>query len=459
MSGKSASLALIPFSVKSEPLPEISAHIYRRKSATKAQDRSYAVISLGYEASNRLPTCRNRLKAVFSSGEAARIPLLPTSCNYENVPRQRREGSSLSSKSISPLKEKQQVSKGKSVTPGPKPGQENAQETRLQRPKPPSARKTQTYQRVRHLLGIDLSKLPTDSAPVLTIPSSPQKWEHSARLCLERRADMGERPLLIVHFAGVVGDFFSPEVWTSPAELFLRPGWVKGIHALQQCMQVALFIDLPRGRFEKLRQALRNSGVRVDAVYRQRKRSILFEQNYAQTLSDFGLCTLSSSHVMVLSALQLDQTEISTRHSWELLYDKSLSSHRRICTYGLPASENNVSVMWLVPNPRAQEGHLCIGMEDIAIVIVKLVECGMGSVVRGFEYTAKSRQCQIATAELAIGDWSVPVLLPVPDFSGSEKALKLLVIPPDNFPLKPYVLIEAEDTIMSARKRHQSFQY
>jgi hypothetical protein len=98
-------------------------------------------------------------------------------------------------------------------------------------------------------------------------------------------------------------------------------------------------------------------------------------------------------------------------------------------------------------------------MEDIASVIVKLVECGMGSVVRGFEYTAKSRLCRIATAELAIGDWSVPVLLPAPDFSGSEKALRLLVIPPDNFPLKPYVLIEAEDTIMSARKRHQSFQY
>lgn len=415
------------------------------------------MVSLGYEASNRLPTCRNRLKVVLSSVETVRIPLLPTCCNYENVPKQRREGSSLSSKSISPLKDKPLSNKGKSVTPGPKPGQENSLESRLQRPRPPSSRKTQTYQRIRHLLGVDLSQLPADPAPVL-IPS-PQKWQHSARLCLDRRPDMSERPLLIVHFAGVLGDFFSPEVWTASVELFLRPGWVKGMRALQQCVQVALFIDLPRGRFEKLRQALRNSGVRVDAVYRQRKRSILFEQNYAQTISDFGLCAVSSSHVMVLSALQLDQTEIETRRNWDLLYDQSLSSHRRICTYGLPVKENDVSVVWLVPNPRAQEGHLCIGMDDIAGEIVKSVEAGVGNVVRGYSHVAQNRQLRMATAELAIGEWNVPVLLPVPDFRQSEQSLRLLVLPPGHFPLKPYVLLESEDAATSTRKRHQSFQY
>lgn len=450
MSSKSASLALIPYSSKSDPLPDLSTHIYRRKSASKSQDRSYAVISPAYDVSNRFPGCRNRLEVVLSGKGTARIPLLPTSLNCEN--KSRRE--SHSSKSILPLEEKTSGVKGKSATPGPKTGQENAYEGRLSRIKPPVGRKTQNYQRVRHLLRIDLGKLPSESTPVLVIPSSPQKWQFSARLSMERRGEMSGRPMVIVNFAGVVGDFFSPEAWISPVELFLRPGWAKGIHSLQQFFQVVLYIDLPRIRYAKLYQALRNSGVHFDAIYRQRKRPISFVQNYAQTLSDFGV---SASHVMVVSPLQMEQSELERREGWEVLYEDSVSSQHRICTYGLPCATNDIGVLWLVPNPRAQEVHTCIGMDDIASVLVKFIEWEPGSFKRSFEYAAQNRPYGILTAELPATDWNLPVVLQSPDHEKSEKTMKVIAIPASSFTLKPYVLVETEE--VTGRKRHQSFVY
>ena len=463
MSAKSVSLALIP-NPHISALPELSQQMYRRKSITRGAD-----FPLKVSAFNPKLT---RGDFVQSRGIAVRIPLVPANRNSEErrEDRTRRDGSSASSKSISPLKDKVHTGKGKSATPGPRADQENV-EPNAQRGKPPSThRRAPVYQRVRHLLNTNYAVKTAPDSPasislLLDSPSEPVlKWQNSARLAFARRAEMTNRPLIIIHFSGVLGDFFSPDHWTSPVEFFLRPGWVKGVRSLSQFLQVVLFIDLPRSRYEKVNQAIRASGLQIDAVYRRRKKQVAFLQDYSQTLYDFGLKGVSSSHVMVVSALQLEQSEIQTRKDWGLVYERSMSSHRRICTFGLPVWSNNVSLFWMVPNPRAQDGHECISFEDIATVILKFLEYHPGNLLRSFAHVREKRLFNINACVLpALECDEIPVLLQHPNIEEKPpvNVVRVMALPKGNFVERPYLLIESEEetVLHTTRGRHKSFMY
>ena len=76
-----------------------------------------------------------------------------------------------------------------------------------------------------------------------------------------------------------------------------------------------------------------------------------FLQDYSQVFHDFQV--KSSSDVLVVSQLSLDYNEISQRKDHHIIYDRAISSHKRVLCSHLPYGNKSVKPATLLfPNPR-----------------------------------------------------------------------------------------------------------
>ena len=242
-------------------------------------------------------------------------------------------------------------------------------------PKPPLSavgRSTQSC-RTKRVLRQELDRKVERTPLYLTLPTEAvTKWAESVRLQFQRRSEMTARPLVIVQFTGVLGDWYSPEPWSPATSLYMRKDWLCGLQRLSSLAQTALYIDLSRRRILQICTLLKANQVHIDAIYKPRSRKYRYLQDYSQTITDFGVNP--ATHLMTLSAVNMEISGVE--RAWERIYCPAASWKTRVCVNGLPTAGNRVGVVALVTNPRVQEVETELGFDDIVRSLSDLIQAG-----------------------------------------------------------------------------------
>lgn len=116
------------------------------------------------------------------------------------------------------------------------------------------------------------------------------KADFSERLAWSRRTSNSGKPLLIIVYTGVLGDYFFETLWSEERKHYLAPNLTKGYGKLKEHFQIVLFIGLGKKLAEPILKNLKSLSITFDAVYRRRKQSSeYFRQDYSQIYSDFEI--------------------------------------------------------------------------------------------------------------------------------------------------------------------------
>lgn len=209
---------------------------------------------------------------------------------------------------------------------------------------------------------------------------------------------MSNRPLVILQFTGVMGDWFCPDPWKQDCALYMRKGWKEGLQKLTAIAQVALYIDLPRTRCFQLIALLKASHIHLDAIYKPRSHAFRCLQDYSQTITDFAI---TSSHLLTICPVNQEITGSET--GWDQIYTPTLSWKSRICVSGLPIPQNRVGIVTVVENPRAQETPIQHGFDDIVNTIKPVLDSG-SSLKSAFTRLHKDKNA-LKTSELRYKDF------------------------------------------------------
>ena len=293
------------------------------------------------------------------------------------------------------------------------------------------------------MLRQELDRREEHSPLYLTLPTEAvTRWAESMRLQFQRRSEMAARPLVIVQFTGVLGDWYSPEAWARPS-LYLRPDWLSGLQRLSSLAQTALYLDLPRSKTLAICALLKANQVHVDAIYKPRGRKYRYSQDYSQTISDFGVN--AETHIVTLAALNMDVSEVGT--PWERIYCPAASLKARICVQGLPTAGNRVGVVALVPNPRAQEVQTGVRFEELVQGLSEVIQTGT-SLKAAFRRLLRRAKGCLEASELRYRDF------PGRRETGIAKTrgrLRLLMLQPAAQPGNAYIHIDT-DALVSRPK-------
>lgn len=121
------------------------------------------------------------------------------------------------------------------------------------------------------------------------------KADFTTRMIWSRRTSSNGKPLLIMVYTGVIGDYFFETLWSEERKHYLVPNLSKGYSKLREHFQTVLCIGLGKKHADSIIKNLKSLSIAFDAVYRRRKQSIeYFRQDYSQIYSDFEI---SSKHI------------------------------------------------------------------------------------------------------------------------------------------------------------------
>lgn len=187
----------------------------------------------------------------------------------------------------------------------------------------------------------------------------PSKSEFSERVYWNKRV-LGDMPLVIIVFEGVIGDFARRSLWENKGtDMLMCPGWANGLKSLSQHSYIALISAFPLENLNFLQDFFLHNGVGLDAIYRKTSQPRHL-QNFSQIFSDF-----LNYKAIILSSVGIDRNELESRQGMDLIYEKSMSSHKKIICNMCPTDKN--SMVLLFPNPRAQ-------VNDQAMLFTEIVD-------------------------------------------------------------------------------------
>lgn len=199
------------------------------------------------------------------------------------------------------------------------------------------------------------------------------RWEFSERIYWNKRKNT-ILPLAIIVFEGVIGDFYKQNLWeTRSSDMSLCPGWIKGLSLIYQKAFICIISSLSLDKCEFILNLFSHNSVKIDAFYIRKGKQLRYAQDYSQILDEFP-----SPYSILLSSIGLDSDDIRSRNSWDLIYEPSMSYHKKICTSMWPVGyldQNDPPVILLIPNPRAQEKENCILFGEISIAVLKVLKC------------------------------------------------------------------------------------
>ena len=90
----------------------------------------------------------------------------------------------------------------------------------------------------------------------------------SKRIWIQRREALVKRPLIVIIFDGLMGNFVKSPI--NETMLFIRKGLIEGLKLLSTNYQVAVFTHMREDyKIKFFIQALKNKKVVLDAVYRK----------------------------------------------------------------------------------------------------------------------------------------------------------------------------------------------
>ena len=198
-------------------------------------------------------------------------------------------------------------------------------------------------------------------------PSQTAKSLSTSRVAWARRSSHCSKPLLILNWEGVIGQWYRPG-YGEPCEVYFRQGWEQGVKMLMEMFSVVLVTALGKEKRAKMLEISSSKGICFDAVYKKRKSDgTSFQLDYSQIIQDFSFQPHPDS-ILIVSSLGLDQEDLKDRSGLDLLQEKSMSRRRRYLCNSCPSGDAP-PVCFLVPNHVAQVGMVSARMDFIAKVI------------------------------------------------------------------------------------------
>lgn len=204
------------------------------------------------------------------------------------------------------------------------------------------------------------------------LPLPLKHWEYTDCIYSNKRPNLNF-PLTIIVFEGIIGDFYKQSLWDSrSSDMSLCPGWIKGLSALYQKSFVCIISSLPNDKCDFILDLFSYNNVKIDSFYRRKGDQLRYIQDYSQILDEF-----SNPNTILISSIGLDSEEIQIRQAWDLIYEPTMSYHKKIYTSMWPIANFNtydLPSILLIPNPRAQNIENCILFGEIAKVALKMIK-------------------------------------------------------------------------------------
>ena len=147
------------------------------------------------------------------------------------------------------------------------------------------------------------------------LPSTPNVFRNVKRLEFSRRMEMMEKPIIIINFWGIIGNFSKEQLFSdNKVKFVIRGGSASALQMFCSYFQVILFLHSDSKKYtSKIREWLKSHNIMVDAIYRRKSQDNSYEQWYTQIFKDFNITSPKSisMRVLVISSLDLDGNTIN----------------------------------------------------------------------------------------------------------------------------------------------------
>lgn len=159
------------------------------------------------------------------------------------------------------------------------------------------------------------------------LPSTNKVYRNIKRFEFSRRMNMMDRPIVIISFEGIIGNFHKEKIWCDKNfKLITRGGAANGLRLFCNYFQVVLFVHKnTKKNVGKIKEWLKIKGVFPDAIYGKKDISDSLEEDYAQIFNDFNIVDPKSisKNVIVINSLDIDSPNIDNNTELEkLLFNK-----------------------------------------------------------------------------------------------------------------------------------------
>ncbi len=123
------------------------------------------------------------------------------------------------------------------------------------------------------------------------LPSTPNVFRNVKRLEFSRRMEMMERPIIIINFWGIIGNFSKEQLFSdNKVKFVIRGGSASALQMFCSYFQVVLFLHSDSKKYtSKIREWLKIHSIMVDAIYRRKNQDNSYEQWYTQIFKDFNI--------------------------------------------------------------------------------------------------------------------------------------------------------------------------
>ena len=137
---------------------------------------------------------------------------------------------------------------------------------------------------------------------------------------------MMERPIVIINFCGIVGNFTKEQIFSdSKVKFVIRGDSASALQYFWSYFQVVLFLHSDSKNYtNKIREWLKTNNIMVDAIYRKKNQDNSYEQWYTQIFKDFNITSPKSIslRVLVISSFDLDWNMLNSNLELKTLLSK-----------------------------------------------------------------------------------------------------------------------------------------
>ncbi|CDW77596.1 UNKNOWN [Stylonychia lemnae] len=240
------------------------------------------------------------------------------------------------------------------------------------------------------------------------LPSTNKHYKRTKREYFGRRMSSIDKPIIVITFQGVIGDFIRSQLFISAKDpdqqstiqnLQIRIGAVQGLKFLCKNFQVVIinnversYITTSKDILERMQQLLQQNDICVDAIYsinHKNKNEEFICEDYRQIYIDFNLNSMKKvqEKVVFIHPLDIDWMgcleEIKIDKMGYFLFDYSCNPPKPLVR-GLPLSvnyhynkdeslknetnSNHMPLVLLVPNPKGSYSYQSTTLSFISVV-------------------------------------------------------------------------------------------
>jgi hypothetical protein len=173
------------------------------------------------------------------------------------------------------------------------------------------------------------------------LPSTNKLYRNTKRIAFTRRMNMMDRPIIVISFEGIIGDFQKENIWSDKNyKLITRGNASAGLKLFWNYFQVVLYFKKTHKKnILKVKEWLKTRSILVDAIYGRKATDDNIQEDYAQVYNDFNIVSSKNiaKSIIVINSLDIDNSKISTNLELEkIIFNKN----NGLTVSGLPYTIN-----------------------------------------------------------------------------------------------------------------------